>query len=1571
MSRVGACHWALTAGLSALLPLPLLLLARPPAHHRGVAAHSPINVIVTPDDSALTVALSTTASVSFEVTNPSSVDGVFNLSCAVSGAITSCMPDQSQIGLSRMTSTDIAVTYTTSGSAGSGSVVLTAVLDSATAPRDSGSYDFAVIGHVTPSLTQPRQNDSVFNRGHCLTTSQGPVVWSCGDAMVMLTTPTFTTLDKSRPLTLSYASNTANPHPIVAANVTIPYSPYTIDHIRAVLTVGGTVRRSVVYTAWNNATKQIALDWDATSAITGAYYDTLTVYSVVGSDSTSASFGGITTVVNRRTSEYGAGWEWDGVERIIGNEPVGTENILWIGGDGSTALFHNDAPHHYLAPRDGFVDTLSYEPSDSVWTLKGQYGVVVHFDFTGRHTETINRQGQATRFFWHDDIGLDSIQVAPLSAHKTVTLHHIAFHDLVDTIRIGDRRTRLEYSDTGRTLARFVWPDVTYLDMYYTYGLRRLDSLQDDRGARTHLTYGPTSQVTALTQYYTNASGGSDSARLAITPWQAAGFASGTTGQTAGDTATAVTTIDGPPADSGFATVFHIDQWGAPVAERDAYGAVTTYQRGSANAPGEVSQITYDNGRTVSMYYDVFANVDSLVDGGSSPFPTQTTTWAYGSSSAPESPTAMHAPDGTTTTYTYSALGLLDTMVDARGHMTVYHYITSGAALGQIDSVTDVSVPTWIQHDSAESTVNLVTTVHYDSMGNSVSVKNPAGGTTLYYRDAVGRVTGVTNPMRYKLGYFYDAMNRDTLIVSQGTLDSAVAGCDSTGFTCSAGNPVDNLTTNPVDTRIHYSHGFQDSVVDERGVPHSYRYDLRGLLVADVDERGLADSNVYDHRGLLTRRFTRNRDTISFVHDALGRDSVWTTSVDTTSLYGEAIRSLGDTTTSTYDVVGNLLVHRNRHGDITRSYYPNGVVATEAMHPGALANADSGRLVPDSVAMIYNSAGQLASLHWRNGDTLHYRYDSAADLVALRAWLPNSVGGEADSFAFQWDAMGRRRSVRYLPYFNMQVTSAYDRLGVLRRLVSYDSIPGGGTMVNRFNFQLFQDSVDVMGRPLHQYMRCPDAYADSMPGDPCGDWMPSETKTRYYLTGAIARQTTTGRSGVTAVTDSFGYDGSGNRTYHHSTSALNPSDVLYYPDHSNRLDSLRETNDGGSDLIYYRDDLNGARHSDLTYFPPSPDPHNTHGFQYDAIGRMVGSAHAGYIAANSCHYDPDGRMFQACGGEAVVLLGDNVIRDQSSNWTYIHAPGIDEPLLAVRRVPGTNVQQARLQMVSDGGGQLLSIADSAGLYNSATSTPGFGLQGSWVTGGLTARAQTFSAQRWTTDSNVPAVSTFRTRQYDPQTGAWLQEDHIGLAGGINLYQYNGNDPNSRSDPFGTIVCFDDASSREELANATRSATRSNFRLDANGCIIPTSLAFENVQSYHDAGLNQAFADMVNSPHVFHVGFCHSPPPNPQTGVYPRNSCTGSQQAPYQVTIASDAVGGQYNVGSGWGKCFGGNRGRGAMTLPQAVAHELYHHYPEAHDKAMESSERLAVENGENAYLRTVPGAGLRCDHGPEIFMESQ
>jgi RHS repeat-associated protein len=96
------------------------------------------------------------------------------------------------------------------------------------------------------------------------------------------------------------------------------------------------------------------------------------------------------------------------------------------------------------------------------------------------------------------------------------------------------------------------------------------------------------------------------------------------------------------------------------------------------------------------------------------------------------------------------------------------------------------------------------------------------------------------------------------------------------------------------------------------------------------------------------------------------------------------------------------------------------------------------------------------------------------------------------------------------------------------------------------------------------------------------------------------------------------------------------------------------------------------------------------------------------------------------------------------------------------------------------------MADSAGgLTNSAYAQPIPGSGGGPWGSGVTTNLQTFNPRRWATPGQADTISTFRTRQYDPGTGVWLQEDPIGIAGGVNLYQYNGNDPNSFGDPFGT------------------------------------------------------------------------------------------------------------------------------------------------------------------------------------------
>jgi RHS repeat-associated protein len=151
--------------------------------------------------------------------------------------------------------------------------------------------------------------------------------------------------------------------------------------------------------------------------------------------------------------------------------------------------------------------------------------------------------------------------------------------------------------------------------------------------------------------------------------------------------------------------------------------------------------------------------------------------------------------------------------------------------------------------------------------------------------------------------------------------------------------------------------------------------------------------------------------------------------------------------------------------------------------------------------------------------------------------------------------------------------------------------------------------------------------------------------------------------------------------------------------------------------------------------------------------------------------------------------GPNVIREREGDWWYVTGPGLDEPILAVKRdfEGATEVTQAWLPVVSDGRGQLIAIADSGGQLQGNVTTLEYDA-GLWNSSGLTGNSRTFNPRRWATPGGIDTISTFRSRQYDPATGRWLQEDPIGVAGGVNLYQYNGNDPNSFGDPFGLIDC---------------------------------------------------------------------------------------------------------------------------------------------------------------------------------------
>jgi RHS repeat-associated protein len=378
----------------------------------------------------------------------------------------------------------------------------------------------------------------------------------------------------------------------------------------------------------------------------------------------------------------------------------------------------------------------------------------------------------------------------------------------------------------------------------------------------------------------------------------------------------------------------------------------------------------------------------------------------------------------------------------------------------------------------------------------------------------------------------------------------------------------------------------------------------------------------------------------------------------------------------------------------------------------------------------------------------------------------------------------------------MADTLHYDRLGVLRELRVVNSAPPGVPQSNRFNVTLTHDSVDVLGRILHQRVRCDSMTDDSSTvGAPCGTWNPFETSTRYNRLGELVSQVGTQFDGSAFAVDTFHYDPSGNQliTTHRSGNVFDHTRQLTYGSASNRLTSATDSffSTGGKFVTTYTYDLAGSRVRDTMANK------YVQAYQYDAAGRMKGQARVepssvtspggGSIFVNdtvrnpnTCLYDADGRLTTGCGVAQVSYAGQNVVREHEGDWWYVTGPGLDEPILAVQRAPGTGEW---LPVVSDGRGELIAIADSGGQLNSSYTGPEYDA-GLWNSSGLTSHSRSFNPRRWATPGGIDTISTFRSRQYDPATGKWLQEDPIGVAGGVNLYQYNGNDPNSFGDPFG-------------------------------------------------------------------------------------------------------------------------------------------------------------------------------------------
>jgi RHS repeat-associated protein len=171
-------------------------------------------------------------------------------------------------------------------------------------------------------------------------------------------------------------------------------------------------------------------------------------------------------------------------------------------------------------------------------------------------------------------------------------------------------------------------------------------------------------------------------------------------------------------------------------------------------------------------------------------------------------------------------------------------------------------------------------------------------------------------------------------------------------------------------------------------------------------------------------------------------------------------------------------------------------------------------------------------------------------------------------------------------------------------------------------------------------------------------------------------------------------------------------------------------------------------------------------FKYDPLGRRIEKV------------TPAGTLRYVYDNEDIIAVLDS---NNSVTQTITHGPGIDEPLIM------KSSTSANYYYHADGLGSIIALSnDSAETVETyeyqAYGKPTIKDHASAVfDASPVGNLYLFTGREY---DNVLALYYLRARYYSPMLGQFVNEDPLGLLGGINLYEYGKSNPIGNIDPFG-------------------------------------------------------------------------------------------------------------------------------------------------------------------------------------------
>ncbi len=611
----------------------------------------------------------------------------------------------------------------------------------------------------------------------------------------------------------------------------------------------------------------------------------------------------------------------------------------------------------------------------------------------------------------------------------------------------------------------------------------------------------------------------------------------------------------------------------------------------------------------------------------------------------------------------------------------------------------------------------------YDNMSNLSSVNYYDTANQLRMQEAYTYNWKSQLTEREGYEYRYDAMGwLDTIIVS-ALNDSTFIEYDLFGRVTEIVEVADDgshLTT-------HLAYDIQDNltrVTDPDSNVFAFWYDDRGHLLRDSCAVTGVTEYAYDAAGNLVSHADASGTTVEFEYDALGRVT------------------LADYPDSTLDVTYEY------DGDSTSAYARGRLVREAKDGVGIEYEYDAfGRVIEEAhelddtscvIAYTYTKNGEVASVTYPSGVEYTYSYDSEGRVSRVSAQFGEGQSQViADSIAYE--PFGGIKSVWYGN--GIETKYNYDTRGfltgistgadtVLRRSYLYDTTGNVLSYYDSLNTgNSTSYSYDKQNR-LTRMIRSSLAqdtiryeYYDN--GDRRREIVGYDTTTYTYANNRL-----TGLSGFTQA--SFVYDDIGNLV----TQVVGSDTTEYGYDQANRLVSVTQ-----NDTTYQQAYNSRSQRSSLT------TPGGTSRYIHAANGLLLTEYYSG---------------------------------DWETDYVYLYGQPIARVWAYNEEVDTTTVTHFDIGWYhNDHLGTPQAVTDSAKTIRWSAQYYPFGALAS-------ENASTLSNPRFPGQYHDRSTDLYYNmfRQYQPTLGRYITPDPIGIAGGLNLYGYAGQNPINYIDPMG-------------------------------------------------------------------------------------------------------------------------------------------------------------------------------------------